>query len=169
MAQFVKLQSISLCANVPGQFATYAMVAPPRPGDESFETYLAEKTGILNSLKSKARMLGDGINAIEGLSADSPQGAMYSFVRMTLPASGAEVLTGGKRLEYLTKLEFDYCMALLEQTGICIVPGAGFGQIPGTIHFRTTFLPPEEEMGELVKKLRAFHEEFVRKEQALIG
>ena len=29
-----------------------------------------------------------------------------------------------------------YAFQLLENTGICIVPGSGFGQKPGTYHFR---------------------------------
>jgi alanine transaminase len=29
-----------------------------------------------------------------------------------------------------------YAFQLLESTGICIVPGSGFGQRPGTYHFR---------------------------------
>lgn len=33
-----------------------------------------------------------------------------------------------------------YCMKLLEETGICLVPGSGFGQKDGTYHFRYTTL-----------------------------
>lgn len=29
-----------------------------------------------------------------------------------------------------------YAFKLLETTGICIVPGSGFGQVEGTYHFR---------------------------------
>lgn len=29
-----------------------------------------------------------------------------------------------------------YCMKLLEEEGICLVPGSGFGQKDGTFHFR---------------------------------
>ena len=29
-----------------------------------------------------------------------------------------------------------YAFQLLESTGICIVPGSGFGQVKGTYHFR---------------------------------
>ena len=29
-----------------------------------------------------------------------------------------------------------YCLELLENTGICVVPGFGVGQKPGTYHFR---------------------------------
>ncbi len=156
MAQFVKLQSISLCSNLAGQFSTYAMVSPPKPGDESFAQYKKEKDEILGSLKRKAELLGKGINGIEGLSVEIPQGAMYAFVRLELPAP-----EGGDSSD-LHKREFQYCLALLEKTGICVVPGSGFGQPPGTLHFRTTFLPPEEEMADLVDKLRAFHYEYTR-------
>lgn len=29
-----------------------------------------------------------------------------------------------------------FCLKLLEETGICVVPGSGFGQREGTFHFR---------------------------------
>ena len=29
-----------------------------------------------------------------------------------------------------------YAFQLLEQSGMCVVPGSGFGQRPGTYHFR---------------------------------
>jgi alanine transaminase len=57
-------------------------------------------------------------------------------------------------------------MRLLEETGICVVPGSGFGQQPGTFHFRTTFLPPQEEIEELVKKLKAFHLSYIHPERS---
>ncbi|GBN24927.1 hypothetical protein AVEN_19193-1, partial [Araneus ventricosus] len=31
--------------------------------------------------------------------------------------------------------DFFYAMQLLESAGVCVVPGNGFGQIPGTYHF----------------------------------
>jgi alanine transaminase len=51
-------------------------------------------------------------------------------------------------------------MRLLEATGVCVVPGSGFGQKEGTLHFRTTFLAPGTEwVGSIVK----FHAEFMEK------
>lgn len=32
-----------------------------------------------------------------------------------------------------------YAFELLENTGICVVPGSGFGQRKGTYHFRYVF------------------------------
>ncbi|MDX9857922.1 MAG: aminotransferase class I/II-fold pyridoxal phosphate-dependent enzyme [candidate division Zixibacteria bacterium] len=160
LAQFIKLQSISLCANVPGQIAAYLMVSPPQPGERSYETYVEERDAILTELKAKALILGEGINSIPGMSVDVPQGAMYAFVRFELPDErGVDIgrMSPRELAAYTEKRETDYCLALLEKTGICVVPGSGFGQKPGTYHFRMTFLPPREEIQLLIERLSDFH------------
>jgi len=55
----------------------------------------------------------------------------------------------------------EYCMALHEETGICVVPGSGFGQQPGTAHFRTTILPPTEKIREVVELIAGFQARYV--------
>jgi aspartate/methionine/tyrosine aminotransferase len=163
LAEFVKLQSISLCANIVGQISIYMMVAPPTPGEESYEIYAGERERVLSDLKAKAEILGRGINAIEGMSVDIPRGAMYAFVRFELPErEETESMSAAQRATYTGQRDSDYCLALLEETGICVVPGSGFGQLPGTFHFRTTFLPPKDEIEELVVKLKKFHHRYVR-------
>jgi aspartate/methionine/tyrosine aminotransferase len=54
-----------------------------------------------------------------------------------------------------------YCLELLEQTGVVVVPGSGFGQADGTFHFRTTILPPEDKIEQVVQLLAAFHKSFL--------
>jgi aspartate/methionine/tyrosine aminotransferase len=164
LGQFVKLQSISLCANVSGQFATYFMVAPPGEGDESYATYVKERDGILAALKRKAEILGEGINRIAGMAVDIPQGSMYAFVRFELPRDrtvDVARLSPEEREQHEARRDSAYCLALLEETGICVVPGSGFGQKAGTFHFRTTFLPPQDEIESLVQRLKTFHEKYV--------
>lgn len=56
-----------------------------------------------------------------------------------------------------------YCMELLNNTGIVLVPGSGFGQVPGTYHFRSTILPPEDKIADVVKLLSNFHAAFLAK------
>jgi aspartate/methionine/tyrosine aminotransferase len=141
-AQILKLQSVSLCSNLAGQVAAYAMVHPPKPGDPSYELYTREKTAILEELKTRATLLVQGLNQIDGISCNAIAGALYAFPRITLPAG---------------KSDEEYCLALLEQTGICVVPGSGFGQAESTAHFRTTILPPTEKIRQVVEKLGAFH------------
>ncbi len=165
LGEFIKLQSISLCANVPGQLATYLMVSPPQPGDESYARYVEERDAILAELKAKAEILAEGINTIPGMSLDMPQGALYAFVRLELPAPpdvDPETTSDTERAASAAWHDAQYCLALLEETGICVVPGAGFGQLPGTLHFRTTFLPPRDEIHEMVSQLRAFHARYAR-------
>jgi aspartate/methionine/tyrosine aminotransferase len=141
-AQITKLQSVSLCSNLTGQIATYAMVRPPRPGEPSHPTYLAEREDVLSRLRSRAALLAEGLNAIAGIRCNQVAGAMYAFPCIQLPDG---------------RTDEDYCMALLEATGICVVPGTGFGQVPGTAHFRTTILPPTAKMQAVVEKLAEFH------------
>lgn len=144
-AQILKLQSVSLCANLAGQTATYAMVRPPRPGMPSFALYAAEKAAILDTLKQRAILLAEGLNRIEGITCNVIAGAMYAFPSITLPPG---------------RTDSDYAMALLELTGICVVPGSGFGQAEGTAHFRTTILPPTEKIRKVVEVLGEFHRNF---------
>jgi len=90
---------------------------------------------------------------MEGVHSQDPQGAMYIFPTITLPEGAVEAAKKeGKQPD-----EF-YCFKLLDATGVCVVPGSGFGQKDGTFHFRTTFLAPGTEwVGRIVK----FHEDFM--------
>jgi aspartate/methionine/tyrosine aminotransferase len=164
MEQFIKLQSISLCSNLTGQVVTYMMVSPPQPGDESYAIYSKERENILFELKTKSRILGTELNKVEGMTTDIPQGAMYAFVKIDLPdKKGVDKskMSKEERIKYEASKDADYCMALLEETGICVVPGSGFGQLPATYHFRTTFLPPRDEMEDFVKKIKDFHLKYI--------
>ncbi|KTF82368.1 hypothetical protein cypCar_00022786 [Cyprinus carpio] len=60
-----------------------------------------------------------------------------------------------------------YCLRLLEETGICVVPGSGFGQKDGTYHFRMTILPSIEKLKVLLGKVRDFHIRFLKEYSAL--
>jgi len=141
VAQITKLQSVSLCSNLPGQVATYCMVKPPKRGEPSYDLYVKERDGILAELKARALLLAEGLNKIPGIQCNTVAGAMYAYPRISLPAG---------------KTDEDYCMDLLEKTGICVVPGTGFGQIPGTAHFRTTILPPTERIKDVVRLFADF-------------
>ncbi len=163
LTEFIKLQSISLCSNLPGQISTYVMVTPPQPSDESYELYIRERNSVYTALKTKAELLGKGINSIKGMSVSIPQGAMYAFVKFELPSDPSvdiKTMSADQQREYEAKRDSEYCLALLEETGICVVPGSGFVQVPGTLHFRTTFLPPQDEIEELIVKLKNFHERY---------
>lgn len=54
-----------------------------------------------------------------------------------------------------------FCWRLLERTGICVVPGSGFGQRRGSFHFRMTILPPMEALQRMVATISQFYTAFV--------
>ncbi|CAM1502001.1 Fc.00g039850.m01.CDS01 [Cosmosporella sp. VM-42] len=154
-AQIYKFVSIMLCAPVIGQCLVELMVNPPKEGDASYEQYQQEYTGIFEGLRKRANALHEAFSKMEGVECGKPQGSMYLFPTITLPEKAGEAA----KAEGRSPDEF-YCMRLLESTGICVVPGSGFGQRENSLHFRTTFLAPGTEwVGSIVK----FHQDFLDK------
>ena len=80
---------------------------------------------------------------------------MYLFPTINLPPKAVEAA----KAEGRAADEF-YSLALLDATGVCVVPGSGFGQKENTLHFRTTFLAPGTDWVERIVK---FHSEFMNK------
>jgi len=155
-AQLLKLVSIGLCSNVMGQIAVGLMVRPPQPGEASHALYASEREAIMSSLKRRATKLVAALNALEGVSCNPAQGSMYAFPSVTIPAKAqAAAAEAGKAADTF------YALALLEATGIVVVPGSGFRQKEGTWHFRTTFLPPEGDMDSVIAQMATFHAGFL--------
>jgi alanine transaminase len=154
--QIYKFVSITLCAPVIGQCLVELMVNPPREGEPSFDSYTDEYNGIYNGLQQRATALYEAFKGMEGVQCSEPQGSMYLFPTITLP----EKAVVAARMARKTPDEF-YALRLLDATGVCVVPGSGFGQKEGTLHFRTTFLAPGTGWVERVKEFhRGFMEEF---------
>ncbi|KAK3331974.1 pyridoxal phosphate-dependent transferase [Cercophora scortea] len=152
-AEIYKFVSIMLCAPVIGQCLVELMVNPPKKGEPSYELYQKEYNNIFEGLKERATALHKAFEQMEGVECGTPQGSMYLFPTINLPPKAADAAAKEGR----TPDEF-YCMRLLEATGVCLVPGSGFGQKEGSLHFRTTFLPPGTQwVGSIVK----FHQEFM--------
>lgn len=154
--QVYKLASVELCPPVGGQILTELMVNPPKPEDESYDQYKAESNSILETLYSRAMNLYNAFVKMPGVECQPPQGAMYLFPRIEMPKKAIEAAA----LKGVAADEM-YAMDLLNETGICVVPGSGFGQVPNTYHFRTTFLAPGGP--DLSDKFVNFHRRFMEK------
>lgn len=158
MAMFLKSISAQLCPTTVGQAAISCVVNPPKPGEPSYDLFIKEKCDVLESLKERAQLVYDTFNSFENFSCNVVQGAMYAFPSFTLPPKAIEAAKkDGKAPDVF------YAFQLLENTGICIVPGTGFGQLPGTYHFRTTILPQTPMLKEMLQKFQKFHNEFMAK------
>ena len=156
--QMRKLAASTLSSNTIGQIIVGLMVNPPKPGDESYALYASETQNIYDSLKRRAEKLHAKLNILEGVSCQPIEGAMYAFPTITIPALAVEE---AKR-RGLPADEM-YCLDMVEEVGIVTVPGSGFGQKAGTYHFRTTILPSEADMDQVVERLAVFHTNVLRK------
>jgi len=157
-AQLVKFTSAKLCPTVSGQAAMDVVVHHPQPGDPSYELYIQERNTVLGDLAKKARMTTELLNSIEGITCNEVTGAMYAFPRVHLSQKAIEAAQAAGQ-----KPDAFYCSHLLEQTGICVVAGSGFGQREGTYHFRMTILPSVSLLEELLQKIAVFHNNFMAK------
>lgn len=152
-AELEKFLSIMLCPSVIGQCLVSLMVNPPQKGDPSHEQFMEESLTILEDMKSRAQALHRIFSKERGFGCNVPEGSMYLFPSLEIPPQAAQAAA----LEGRSPDEF-YCLKLLEATGVCVVPGSGFGQMEGSFHFRTTFLAPGAEWAD---RIIGFHRRFM--------
>eukprot|EP00802_Teleaulax_amphioxeia_P004327 Tamp_04331.p1 GENE.Tamp_04331~~Tamp_04331.p1 ORF type:complete len:794 (-),score=155.13 Tamp_04331:646-3027(-) len=157
-AQLYKLASSGLCSNLDGQVMVDVMVKPPEKGEASYELFQQETTAIYDSLKRKSVLLYTFLNQIEGVTCQPLQGAMYAFPKIDIPQKAVEEASKEGH-----EPDTFYALSLLEHTGICAVPGSGFGQEEGTYHIRLTFLPEEKKLAQALENFRKHHEMFAAK------
>ncbi|XP_010884980.1 alanine aminotransferase 2-like isoform X1 [Esox lucius] len=156
-AQLTKLVSVRLCPPVPGQALMDLVVNSPKPGEPSYNNFMKERTATLSLLAEKAKLTKEILNTVPGITCNPVQGAMYSFPKISLPE---KAIKEAKALGQAP--DMFYCMKMLEETGICLVPGSGFGQKEGTYHFRMTILPPTDKLKILLAKVKEFHQKFTK-------
>ncbi len=140
----LKQASVSLCANSVGQILTYLMVSPPKGEGDVQQKFMAEKEKVLENLYEKAIIVRKAFDKMDGLEAFGKTGAMYLFPRLNKLPEGTD--------------DFDYCMALLEETGLCVVNGSGFGL---KNHLRIAFLPSKEQLEDVLPQWIEFHNRYV--------
>ncbi len=88
----------------------------------------------------------DMMNAIPGISCVKPEGAFYAFPKLEIKNS-----------------DNHFVAELIKETGVVVVPGTGFGQIPGTNHMRLVFLPPEDVLEKAYNRISEFFKMYVDK------
>jgi alanine-synthesizing transaminase len=114
-----KLLRARLCANHPEQYAIPAALEGP-------QDHLIE---VRDKLRSRRDLTVRWANSTPRLSCVPPRGAFYAFPRIDIP-EGDEI----------------FVRELILQKHVIVVHGSGFGQKPGTKHFRIVFLPDEQTL-----------------------
>ncbi len=128
-----KILRARLSANHPIQYA----IKPALGGDHTF------LEDVIKKLIRRRDLTVEMLNAIPGISCTAPKGAFYAFPRL-----------------HTDKADTDFVKGLIKETGVVTVPGSGFGQVPGTRHFRIVFLPPDETLKEAYEKIAEFYARF---------
>lgn len=150
LAMMYKMVSVGLCPTLQGQIGVDCMVRPPRSGEESYPLWKEETDKIHAALRERTRLMAARLNQLPGVSCVDSPGALYLFPKIGLSSKAIETArAAGKEPDAF------YALALLDATGICVVPGSGFGQKEGEYHYRLTCLCPGVE--EYVEKLEKFH------------
>ena len=156
IALVYKMVSVGLCPPLAGQVGVDCMVRPPRSGDASYALWKAETDATHAALAQRTKTMAARLNALPGVSCVDSPGALYLFPRIRLPTAAIEAARkAGKEPDTL------YALELLDDTGICVVPGSGFGQKEGQYHYRLTCLCPGVE--EYVGALERFHRKFMER------
>jgi len=127
----LNLLEARLCSPSPQQYAVKAALEGPQDHIDDF----------MAKLKVRREITYQRINGIGGLSCVKPDGAFYAMAR--IDAEGVES-------------DWDFVLELVEETGVLFVPGEGFGQRPGTKHFRIVFLPDENTLNRAYDRLAEF-------------
>jgi len=152
--QMCKLASVNLGSNVLGQALMASVLRdPPRDGP-SRPKYDEQRELIRASLRRKAKLVTQRLNAIDGITCQPIEGALYAFPRVIIKG-----YTMKKAISFATPADKIYCLEMVERTGIATVPGSGFGQRPGHFHFRMTLLQDEETLTKVLDGLEKFHGE----------
>lgn len=159
--QIYKMASVNLCSSLQGQIGVDLLVRPPKEGDESYLLYKEEVQGIHSTLVSRAQKMRKAFAALPGVECNESQGALYLFPEiLNLPDRAIQDARSKGQHPDLW-----YCFQLLESTGICCIPGSGFGKMPREdgkrFWFRTTILAKETD--EFVDRFAKFQRELLDK------
>jgi len=114
-----RLLRARLCANHPEQYAI-------KPALEGPQDHLVE---IKRKLRSRRDLTQKWCETTPRVSCVAPRGAFYAFPRIDIPESDEA-----------------FVKELIRQKHVMVVHGSGFGQKPGTQHFRIVFLPDEKTL-----------------------
>lgn len=129
-----KMLRARLSANHPEQYG----IKPALEGDQSHLTVAMEK------LHRRRDLTVEMLNSVDGISCVKPEGAFYAF----------------PKLEFEKQNDNHFVAELIKETGVVVVPGTGFGQVPGTNHMRVVFLPQDEVLEKAYKNIVEFYQKY---------
>ncbi len=95
--------------------------------------------GVLEKLTRRRDITVEMLNGTPGISCVAPDAAFYAFPKLEIEGPDKPFIED-----------------LIRETGVVVVHGSGFGQKPGTAHFRAVFLPPEQTLRKAYQSIADF-------------
>jgi alanine-synthesizing transaminase len=127
------LSALRLCSNVPGQWAVQTALG----GYQSIRELVSPGGRLYQSRETVI----DRVAASKFISAETPMGAMYAFIRLDE--------------RFANKLDDQaFALELLENHHVLVAPGSSFNT-PYTDHFRITTLPDSETLNVVFDRVEA--------------
>jgi alanine-synthesizing transaminase len=130
-----KLLRSRLCASHPMQWAI-------KPALEGPQDHLKE---VNAKLRARRDITMDWVNSDPRVTCVKPEGAFYAFPKLDIPGN-----------------DLDFVKKLLWEKAVLVVHGSGFGQKPGTKHFRAVFLPQDEVLRNAYRGITDFMDQHYR-------
>lgn len=127
-----KLLRSRLCASHPMQCAI-------KPALEGPQDHLKE---VQAKLKARRDITMEWVNSDPRVTCVKPEGAFYAFPKIHIPED-----------------DFEFVKKLLREKAVLVVHGSGFGQKPGTRHFRAVFLPQNDVLRNAYRAISEFMDE----------
>lgn len=124
-----KLLRARVSANHPLQYAIPTAL-------DGMQSHLKD---VISRLETRRQITMDKLATIEGIRLIQPEGAFYAFPSIDVQDDA------------------HFCAELIKETGVVVVPGTGFGQRPGSNHFRIVILPPEDVMSVAFSLIKEFY------------
>jgi aspartate/methionine/tyrosine aminotransferase len=138
LAAIKKMADGRLCSPGPMQYAVTAALTGDRSHQGVFRKALAER----------GRITTEAFNAIPGMTCVAPRAAFYAFPSVSLPP--------GRTDEH-------YVLSLLQETGVLVVHGSGFGARAEDGYFRVVFLADPAQLRAIYGDIAAFTAEYLRR------
>jgi alanine-synthesizing transaminase len=124
-----KILRARVCANHPLQYAIPIALDGSQKHIEEMNKMLMKRRDLVLNI----------IQDIPGISCVKPGGAVYMFPGIDVPD------------------DWQFSIELMKATGVVFVAGTGFGQRPGTNHFRIVILPDEEVLTKSFSLIKDFY------------
>ncbi len=131
IAAITRLASGRLCSPTPAQYA----IKPALTGDKDF------LHDFIANIKTRRDRALDHVRSIEGLSCATPEAAFYLMIKVNMLGN---------------RTDEQFVLDLLEETGVLVVPGSGFGCDAGAGYFRLVYLAGEETLDMAFKAIGRF-------------